>query len=306
MKDRSWGRGRGGTPPRGATLATLLLLAVWSLACLGCAGLSPRKDGRETAAAIARQAGLSPRSYEAGAFTLKAFEKTGPGETLMVYIEGDGNSWLNRLTPSKDPTPTVPLALSLAAADPSPNVLYLARPCQYLSPEELARSPVRYWTGDRYAPEVVEALSLAIDAAKRETGAARVRLVGFSGGGAMAALLCASRDDVEGFMTLGGNLDIAAWTTLHGLSPLSGSLNPADRAAYLAAAPQTHLVGEKDAICPQAVARSYLDRLGPDAPARLVVAPGLGHADEAWAARWPEMLREYAPWNAGGAAAGGD
>jgi len=278
--------------------AVIAALTLWVFASLGCAGRHQRLDGRETAAALAATAGFSARSITAGGFVLKAFARSSPDTTLTVYIEGDGNSWLNRVTPSKDPTPKLPLAFMLAAADPSGNVFYLARPCQFLSPRELAACPARYWTSDRYASDVVEALSLAVDEAKRETGAKSVRLAGFSGGGTLAALLAASRNDVEGFMTLGGNLDTAAWTGLHGLTPLSGSLNPADEAGYLRGVPQTHIVGEKDAVCPRRVAESYLRRLGPDSSARLVVEPGLGHADEAWAARWPQLLRDYAPWRA--------
>ncbi len=50
---------------------------------------------------------------------------------MVVYIEGDGRAYVNRRTPSNDPTPGNPMALRLALADPSLRVLYLGRPCQY-------------------------------------------------------------------------------------------------------------------------------------------------------------------------------
>ena len=50
---------------------------------------------------------------------------------VNIYIEGDGRAWLNKNRPSLDPTPKNSLALKLAEIDPAPNVIYLARPCQY-------------------------------------------------------------------------------------------------------------------------------------------------------------------------------
>ena len=55
----------------------------------------------------------------------------GPVDEVHVYIEGDGYAWATTTDPSDDPTPINPLALRLAAVDDAPNVLYLARPCQF-------------------------------------------------------------------------------------------------------------------------------------------------------------------------------
>jgi hypothetical protein len=44
----------------------------------------------------------------------------------------------------------------------------------------------------------------------------------------VASLVAARRHDVVRLVTVAGNLDHLAWTTLHGVSPLTGSLNPAD------------------------------------------------------------------------------
>ena len=40
-------------------------------------------------------------------------------------------SWVDRFTPSSNPTPTNPLAFKMALVDESENIIYLARPCQY-------------------------------------------------------------------------------------------------------------------------------------------------------------------------------
>lgn len=265
-----------------------------------CAGKGLFRDNRAAAREIALADGFSERSFMAGEFVLTGYVRPGPGEVLTVYIEGDGNSWFNRRTPSTDPTPESRLALRLAAADPSGKILYLGRPCQYLSKNALEDCPMKYWTSDRYAPEVVDSLGEAVDQAKAEMGAQRIRLVGYSGGGALAALLAASREDVEGFISVGGNLDVGAWVAHHELTPLSGSLDPADMAAFLKDTPQTHLSGSKDRVAPTCVAESYMRRLGETKKARLVVVEGLGHGD-GWVKRWPELLREYAPWSRPGA-----
>ena len=49
----------------------------------------------------------------AAPFTLRTYEPVTPrqGDTLAVYIEGDGLAWLNPSQPSADPTPVSPLLL---------------------------------------------------------------------------------------------------------------------------------------------------------------------------------------------------
>ncbi len=283
------------TRDRSAVLITAALI----LFCLpACAGKDFFRDGRTAARETALAAGFSERSFLTGAFVLTGYARPGPGDVLTVYIEGDGNSWFNRRTPSTDPTPENCLTLRLAAADPSGKVLYLGRPCQYLPPKALESCPMQYWTSGRYAPEVVDSLSAAVDEAKAEMRARRVRLVGYSGGGTLAALLAASREDVEGFISVGGNLDVGTWVAHHDLTPLTGSLDPADMAVFLKDIPQTHFSGARDRVAPTLVAESYMKRLGETGQARLVVVDGMGHGGE-WVERWPELLREYAPWNAG-------
>ena len=65
-------------------------------------------------------------------FAIYSLQKINNNEEVVVYIEGDGLSWIDRFTPSSDPTPKNPLAFKLAKLDPNQNVIYLARPCQYV------------------------------------------------------------------------------------------------------------------------------------------------------------------------------
>ncbi|WP_022661338.1 alpha/beta fold hydrolase [Paucidesulfovibrio longus] len=215
----------------------------------------------------------------------------GSARQLHVYIEGDGAAYATSSSPSLDPTPGVPAALLLALADPAPAVAYLGRPCQYVCAGECEPG---WWTVRRFAPQAIQAQDALLTLAMETSGAERAVLFGYSGGGAVAALLSAERSDVAGLVTVAGNLDHALWTRLHGVTALSGSLNALDAAPRLGNVPQRHFVGERDAVVPEAVARSFCRALPQGTDVRIVVVPGLDHDGSAWAVRWPELLRELA------------
>ena len=229
-------------------------------------------------------------------FKLQTYARLTPGVALAtIYIEGDGFAYVNRSTASSNPTPKRPVSLELAAADPAPTVIYIARPCQYvaLSGEPLCQR--RYWTRERYAPVVLGAINEVIDHFKAKAGLEQLHLIGHSGGATIAALLSAMRDDVVALTTVAGNLDIAAFTRIHKVSPLTGSLNPIEHAKRLAAVPQRHWVGSDDAIVPVEIARSYHKALRAQQPAMRCSAirmlAGVGHQN-GWVDAWPRMLSE--------------
>ncbi len=223
----------------------------------------------------------------AGRFTLGSFAPRAPvsAHTLTVYIEGDGFAWVTSSMPSNDPTPRDPVALKMALQQQTGAAAYLARPCQYIGAEKTQGCDKTLWTDRRFAPEVIDATSVALDTLKSQAHAARLVLVGYSGGGAVAALVAARRTDVDRLVTVAGNLDIAAWTELHAVHPLEGSLNPADEAARLAAIPQLHFVGGRDDVMPEAVARSYAARFPPAQQPAIRVIEYYTHAC-CWAENW--------------------
>ncbi|AJP74368.1 hypothetical protein TS85_08250 [Sphingomonas hengshuiensis] len=243
---------------------------------------------RTSANALVQRAGWQWAAIAADRFDLASARRpiTTRSAVLTVYIEGDGFAYARPGRRSMDPTPTDPVALRLALQHPGNGaVAWLARPCQYAPRTRNCRSD--YWTVARYAPEVIDSAGAALDRLKRDTaGASRLILVGYSGGGALAALLAERRDDVAALVTVAANLDLAAWVRAHDLTPLSASVDPATEAARLSRTPQVHFVGADDRVVDARIARAFVARMAPDAPASITVLPAQDHGC-CWARRWP-------------------
>lgn len=262
----------------------LLSLALALLVLSGCAG-----DPGLHADALAQPAALQREQVSAGMFVLTAYARiTRSDQPLTIYIEGDGLAWRNRYEPSDDPTPTRALGLSLAAVDRSANVVYLARPCQFTPMADNPRCAVPYWTGKRFAPEVVASMDAAVTHYAARVPGQQLHLVGYSGGGAIAVLVAARRSDIASLRTVAGNLDHEAVNRWHKVSSMPDSLNPIGVAAQVAAIPQIHFSGTDDKIVPTAITRSFVNAAGHTC-ARMQVVDGLSHEGD-WAAHWPQLL----------------
>ena len=272
---------------------------VWAVATLtvismltSCASTNLQSQ-RTKSANLAIKAGWIRTALDAGNFSLIGFTpaNANPSDVLTVYIEGDGLAWIDSSTPSFDPTPLNPVALRLALRDPNTAVAYLARPCQYTAENERKNCNSRYWTSHRFAPEVIEATNLAVDQLMAHQGAKLVRLIGYSGGGAVAALVAARRHDVDMLITVAGNLDPALWTKTQAISPMSESLNPADYWKELQDIPQQHYVGSHDTNIDASITTSYISRFH-DALPSMTVMPSFTH-DCCWEQVWPTLVNQY-------------
>jgi len=272
-------------------IALLLLAGILS----GCASIPSPPERRAYADALAAAKGWRAEVISAGQFQLLTYAPQPIREhpELTVYIEGDGFAWVTGSTPSADPTPREPLALKLALKQAAGNAVYLGRPCQYVDAEQTGCAQ-RYWTNARFAPEVVLASSKAVDALKARFGATRLTLVGYSGGGAIAALVAARRNDVERLVTIAGNLDHRAWTQFHHVDALAGSLNPADEAGKLRHIRQWHFVGSKDRITPPALLKAYVGLSPPSALSQTRILPDFDHQccwEKEWPILWQSTIR---------------
>ena len=234
-------------------MITILILS-------GCAGMRVRGN---LANDIARESNLKPILIQTSIFKLKGYYRFNDNHSpVTVYIEGDGQAYLHRNMPSANPTPRNPLTLHLAGIDHGENILYLARPCQYVNfkSERLCTTP--YWTQKRFSREVIISVNEAIDKMLFKAKGEGIHLVGYSGGGAVAALVASIRNDVLSLRTLAGYMDHVSLNKNVGVSPLKGSLDPIKVAHKLKSIPQIHYSGKKDKVIPNWVAKNFAHAVG--------------------------------------------
>jgi pimeloyl-ACP methyl ester carboxylesterase len=269
--------------------AALCVVLAALLGGCGAVDLMPRHGKADY---LAAQAGWTYRLIDAGEFDIASYASPPVAATdlLTVYIEGDGLAFIDARTISADPTPEDPLALRLALVAPQRPAVYLARPCQYTMPDHGRGCRPEEWSSRRYAPEIIDAMNRAVDAAKAAAGGPRIVLVGYSGGGAVAVLLAAHRADVAGIVTIGGDLDLEYWTKRDNLAPLVGSLDPKDVAEAVSALPQIHFAGARDDVVGPDVVRAYLARMRDTSRARLVTIDDFDH-ECCWVDAWPKLVQ---------------
>ena len=265
-----------------------LFLVIFFVACSGIQSIQSRQ---KHASIIASQADLSLEKIEAGNFLLTTYHKGLEiwNKNLVVYIEGDGSAWSSKHRLSKNPTPKNPLSLKLAAKDTAGSILYIARPCMYLDKKFVQDCPARFWSSHRYSEEVISSINQVINWATEMSLTNSLTLIGYSGGGSVAALIAARREDVSSLVTIAGNMDHKFWTDLHGMSPLVGSLNPVDYVNSLSMIEQIHFVGAKDKIVPETVVESYLSKMPLKGKMNIRVIKDFNHSC-CWEQEWPDLL----------------
>ncbi len=212
-------------------------------------------------------------------FDIASWQKiTAPNQPYKIYIEGDGYAFNSHGQPTKDPTPRGTLVRELAFGDNSPNVIYLARPCQYI------KSPIcsqRHWTTARFSPEIINA---EYEAIKQIAANTPIVLIGFSGGAQIAGLVATAKIPLNicQIVTIAGNLDHLAWTQHHELPPLNESLNLESYHQQFNKIPQIHYVGSDDAIIPPHLVKGFVTN-----NAKVITVDGASHNSG-----WQKAFRE--------------
>lgn len=236
---------------------------------------------------IAYGAKLSKEKITAGQFNLLTYSRIKDEDKILnIYIEGDGHAFNNHGFISYNPTPHNPVALRLASVDESSNVLYIARPYQYVDINADYSKINKYWTSHRYSDEVISSIDMAINQYCSKYNIKQVKLIGFSGGGTIAALLAARRHDVQKLVTVAGNLNTKLHSQIHEVAELHGSLNPIDSVAALKNIRQTHYAGFKDKIVPKQIAETFIDALDTSEDiARIVIVKDNTHS-KGWLEFW--------------------
>ena len=223
---------------------------------------------------------FTSKTVETPDFDFMVMQKiTQPNKSYKIYIEGDGYAFNAYGEPTTDPTPHGTLVRQIAFGDLHPNVVYMARACQFVQHKLCTQ---KYWTTARFAPEIITAQA---DAVKQIIGNNAVTLVGFSGGAQIAGLIAVTHPEikVQKIITIAGNLDHPAWTKHHRVPPLSESADLNDYREELAQIEQTHYVGTEDTIMPPFLNENFVNDTH-----RIVVVKGADH-NSGWDSVIPEI-----------------
>ena len=207
-------------------------------------------------------------------FSVWEKETIQPNKPLRIYIEGDGN-----------PNPSEKIALHYAQLDPSDNVIYLARPCQW-SDDKVCKQKPEIYKNQRFHPEMMretlEVLLLTIN----KYQAPVIELVGYDGG-ATVALNLAPQLPVKRVITIAGILDTENYTRQNDLPDMTDAENPASNLLALSQIPQVHYVGGNDKITPQKMAERFVRQMNNPKSAVVKKVPDVGHSN------WKGVLLDY-------------
>lgn len=261
-----------------------ILTSILSLLLVGCARVVPTPQERlHVANDLALKNSLHVEIFKTKNFNIFGYKTNlSTCKHIHLYIEGDGLSWITSSTISDNPTPINPMGLKLMVKDNSTCKLYLARPCQYISSSKCNE---KYWTNYRFSKEIIDSYNEILNGLKFES----ITIFGFSGGGTIAALLSASRDDIEKLVSIAGNLDIDFWAKKHYLTPLKGSLNPADFTDKLEDIEQIHLIGGKDTNIDKSIYDSYVSNFKNTKNIKYKIYKDFTHTC-CWDKKWKEIL----------------
>ena len=189
-------------------------------------------------------------------FAIYSLQKIDNNQGVVVYIEGDGLSWIDRFTPSSDPTPTNPLAFKLAKLDKNQNVIYLARPCQYVQNNRCQKET---WTKLQYSNEIMSNYIKILKEVKNKHS--NVDLVGYSGGSVIAMYLASVKElNIKSVTSIAGNIKPGEFTQMLNISPYRTSLNLEAIESNIQSISQTHFYGNKDKVIPENLHLNYQAR----------------------------------------------
>lgn len=254
---------------------------------LGCSRNIPTPQKRlDIAQNIAKKNAFNVKIFKTKNFDIYSYStELSTCKDINVYIEGDGLAWITSSIVSDNPTPINPLAFKLMVQDNSTCKLYLARPCQYV---QTSTCNEKIWTSHRFSKEVVDSYNEVLDKFEDKS----FKLFGYSGGGAIATLVSASRSDVSRLITIAGNLDTEFWTKKYYITPLYGSLNPANFSEKLNSIKQIHFIGGKDRIIDISIYKSYISKFENRENISHKVYKNFTHHN-GWVEKWKSILEQF-------------
>lgn len=189
---------------------------------------------------------FNKKIYSTNFFNIYSLEKIKNNGKLIIYIEGDGMSWIDRFTISSNPTPLNPIAFKLALIDESDNIVYLARPCQFEWSNNCNKDT---WTRSQYSLDVLNSYKTIID--ELSIKYKEIHLVGYSGGAGIGMYLGSlDNKSIKSIRTIAGNINHNVLTELLNISNLNKSINFYPVVKKTKEIPQTHYYGLKDNVVP--------------------------------------------------------
>ena len=217
----------------------------------GCLGVMPPES-------------FSYQEIQTNNYTLASWQKiTDTKSPIRIYIEGDGYAFNNYGYPTSNPTPRSAFLRNIAFNDPNSNVVYLARPCQYVSDNRCSKTD---WTTGRFSQTVIDSTSQAI---KQISNKQSVILIGYSGGALLSGLVIEQNPNVlvKKWITIAGVLNHTKWTNDLNLPPLTDSVD----LITLPNIKQIHFVGDKDDTVSYKITQSIV------ADSDLIIVPNATH-----------------------------
>lgn len=191
------------------------------------------------------------KEIQTASYKIASWQKiTDKTASVRIYIEGDGHAFNYAGLPTSNPTPKGTFLRDLAFNDPNPNVVYLARPCQFVKDAVCGQVD---WTIGRFSQKIIDATAEAIQTILKDQKAI---LIGYSGGAFLSGLVIHQNPDikVQKWVTIAGLLNHTAWTKKLNLPPLTESVE----LETLPQVPQKHYVGEKDVVIPKELSQSIV------------------------------------------------
>ena len=224
------------------------------------------------------------KEIETPYFRLASWQKiSDKSSPFKIYIEGDGAAFRSSGIASSNPTPKGILLREIAFGDKNENVIYLARPCQFVDD---IKCETKYWSLARFSPEVVVSTYYAIKNIAKNND---ITLVGFSGGAQISGLVAVKYNDlkIKKLITIAGNLDVETWINHHNVTPLYLSETLTPYKAEYKKFPQIHYVGTKDTIIPHNITKNFIGDEN-----KIITIDSASHT-KGWNSIYDEIRQQY-------------
>jgi len=241
---------------------------------------------------IAARQGLVPKIYQTKNFKIYTLQKiSNPKAKVRIYFEGDGKAFITRNIASPNPTPTSYFLINLIAQDHSANVIYIARPCQFVQdPKCYGVGAEKNWTNGRFSKEVID----SINEVMMDFRAHNIELIGYSGGANIMKYAAISSQkhygNVLNLRTIAGNLNNEKFSQIHHVKAEYEFYDDESLSQRLSKIPQIHFVGGSDEIIPEIIAQSYRDKLPVKNCVQIIKIPTASHSS-GWEENWHELLK---------------